>query len=275
MQPDRDGDEPSELDTSPIPDYSSLLRLDGRGFIVFGAGRGLGRQSAHALAQAGARLACVDNSTARAEKVAAEVNGVALTADVTRRADVERALEQAEAALGGVRGLVDVVGMVLGGTLADVSDDQYQREFDIVLKHAFLAMQLGGQAIASAGGGAMAFVGSIAGVGYSPGVSIYSAAKAALHHMVTSAANEFAPQGVRVNVVSPALVRTPRIGVGRGEDHWAVRAQSIPRGTVASTSEIASVILFLCSDLASNVTGQTLVADGGVSGRNWPDRFAR
>src|SRR5437868_526670 len=83
-----------------IPDYVRALRLDGQGFVVLGAGQGMGAQSAHALSQAGARLLCVDNDEARAEAIAQATGGEAIVADATQRADVQRVFQRADASFG-------------------------------------------------------------------------------------------------------------------------------------------------------------------------------
>ena len=250
-----------ERNTENVPDYLSLLRLDGGTFVVLGTGQGIGRQTAHALSQAGARIVCVDVDRARAEAVAAETRGVAIAADVTLRKDMERVFDE----VGRVHGVVDIVGMPVGGPLADTSDDAYQRQMDIVFKHAFLGMQLGAKAIAASGGGAMVFVGSISGIGVTPGLALYGAAKAALHHLVAYTSYEWASRGVRINAVAPGTTRTPQLMTLFPEERWPAIGRDIPRGTAAIPAEIASVILFLCSDLAINITGQTLVADGGIT----------
>jgi NAD(P)-dependent dehydrogenase (short-subunit alcohol dehydrogenase family) len=136
-----------------------------------------------------------------------------------------------------------------------------------VLNHAFLAVQIGGQAVAQAGGGSLVFVGSLAGLATLPGQVAYGAAKAALHHLVAGAARELGPRGVRVNAVAPGFVHTPRLNSLLSTEQWAQIDAQIPLGSAAQPAEIAATILFLSSDLASHVTGQTLSVDGGV-GRN-------
>src|SRR4051794_3375764 len=100
----------TSTDDTPVPDYPSLLRLDGQAFVVVGAGQGIGRQTAHALSQVGARVLTVDVEAARAEEIAAEVGGVAAVADATRREDVERIVREAKQAFGRLDGIVDIVG---------------------------------------------------------------------------------------------------------------------------------------------------------------------
>lgn len=262
-------------DKSPIPDYLAQLRFGGRTFIVLGAGAGIGRQVSHALAQAGAKVACIDRDPALAQSVADEVGGVAFTADITKRPDVERIFAETNNALGPISGLVDIVGMPVLGPLANLDDSRWAAQFDLVLNHAFLAMQIGGKAIADSGGGSMVFVASMAGVVSLPGQSAYGAAKAALIHLVSNVGKELGPSRVRVNAVAPGFARTPRLNTMLSEQQWAEIGKLIPLGTAADPSEIAGPIMFLSSGLASHVTGQTLLVDGGIAGnvqlpKLWP-----
>ena len=121
---------------APAPDYAGLLRLDGRGFLVLGAGRGIGEETARALAAVGARVFCVDVDEKRAREVAREVGGVACCADVTRRDEVERAVEAAEKELGAIAGLVDVVGMARFGSLLEIDDAGWDAQLDVNLRQA-------------------------------------------------------------------------------------------------------------------------------------------
>jgi NAD(P)-dependent dehydrogenase (short-subunit alcohol dehydrogenase family) len=251
---------------SDAPVYADRLRLDGRVFVVFGAGQGIGRATSHALAQSGATVACVDLDPKLADAVAGEVDGVALSGDVTDRADVERLFAEAGEA-GRLGGAVDIVGMNVSGPIFEADDVAWRSQLAIVLDHAFLAAQIGGRAIAAAGGGSMVFVGSIAGtVTTGPKHSIYGVAKAGLHQLVAYAGKELASQGVRVNAVSPGVTLTPRSIAKFSDEQLRKLGQLIPAGRPAQVPEIAAAILFLASDLSSYVTGQTLAVDGGLSG---------
>ena len=247
-------------------DYTAGLRLDGRVFVVLGAGQGIGRQSALALAQSGAIVGCVDRDAALARAVANDVGGFAVVADVTDRDDVERVFS-VSAQAGPVRGLVDIVGMNVSGQLASLDDDAWRRQFSVVVDHAFLSVQVGGRVMARAGGGSMVFVGSIAGsVTTGARHPAYGAAKAALHHLIAYAGKDLAGSGVRVNAVSPGVVLTPRSSANWSDDQVGALARLIPLGRPGEPADIAGPILFLASDLSAYVTSQVLTVDGGLAG---------
>lgn len=247
------------------PAYAGLMRLDGQGFVVLGAGQGIGEQSAHALSQSGARVLCVDVDSARAEAVADATGGEPATADVLSRSAMQAVFQQARERLGvPVRGIVDVVGMPVGRQLCDMDDASWQRQFDLVLRHAWLAIQYGVPVLDK--GGSIVLVGSMAGsIARSGTLLAYGAAKAALHHMARSAAQELAPRRIRVNVVAPGLTRTPRLVQANDQAFWDAQAGQIPLGRAAEPADIAAAILYLCTPLAGHVTGNIITVDGGAS----------
>ena len=247
-----------------IPDYPGLTRLTKRNFVVLGAGQGIGEQAAHALSQAGARVLCVDLDPGRAEAIAKAVSGHPCVADVTNREGIAKVFAGARAAFGPVHGIVDIVGVARIKELAEFADDDWEWQFGIVLRHAFLTLQYGAAAVAEAGGGAMVFVGSMAGNRVVPNQAVYGTAKAALHHLVRCAANEYAPRNVRINAIAPGFIRTPRLEELLSPQQWQAVESHIPLGHAATPAEIAATILFLAGDLSSHVTGQVLAVDGGL-----------
>lgn len=257
----------TSADDTPVPAYPDLLRLDGRGFVVVGAGQGIGRQAAHALASAGARLFCIDNQEQLAKEIAGEVNGAAWTADARDRADAEQAVAEARRQLGRVHGLVDIVGMARYGDILETTDEDWDWHFGMVLRHAFLFSQEVGRAMAEDGGGVMVFVASVSGITSAPRHAAYGAAKAGLMAWVRSLAVELGPAGVRANAVAPGVVWTPRVSAYLGEKGRAAQSANAPLRRVAEPADIAAAILFLASDLSAYVTGQTLVVDGGVGAK--------
>jgi NAD(P)-dependent dehydrogenase (short-subunit alcohol dehydrogenase family) len=210
---------------------------------------------------------CIDNQKELAEEVAAEVGGVAFVADARARDDVERAVTAAEAALGRIDGLIDIVGMAKYVTLLDTKDEDWDWTFDMVLRHAYLFSQAAGRAMAASGGGSMVFVASVSGITSAPRHAAYGAAKAGLMSWVRTLAVELGPKQIRANAVAPGMVWTPRISQYVGDKGKRANEENTPLGRVADPSDIARAILFFCSDLSSYVTGQTLVVDGGVSAK--------
>jgi NAD(P)-dependent dehydrogenase (short-subunit alcohol dehydrogenase family) len=242
-------------------------RLDGRGFVVLGAGGGgMGTQTSLALARAGATLLCVDNKESEAADIAAATGGTAHTADVTSRTDMEAVFARADQLFGDkFAGIVDIVGVARNSALPDAADDAIAWQFDIVLRHALLAVQIGAPMLARRGGGAITFVGSISGSSAIPTQGIYGIAKAALHQLVHYAAQEFGPGNVRVNAVAPGFVQTPRLKAVLPADVWQKIGDANPLRRPADPIDIAKAILFLSSDMASYVTSNVLTLDGGVS----------
>jgi NAD(P)-dependent dehydrogenase (short-subunit alcohol dehydrogenase family) len=256
------------FDSTPAPDYSNLARLDGKGFLVLGAGQGMGRQASHALRQAGASLFCVDKEKSRADQVATEVGGIAWTADCTQRAQVERLVDEAEKRLGRIDGFVDIIGIAMFKPMLEVDDALWDQQFDLVLRHAYLVSQIAGRRMRDSGGGSMVFIASVSGLAGAPRHAAYGAAKAGLMSWVRSLAVELGEYGIRVNAVAPGNIATPRIpDSAYTESKLKSLKEAIPLGRRGQTSEIASAALFLSSPLASYITGQTLVVDGGVSCR--------
>jgi NAD(P)-dependent dehydrogenase (short-subunit alcohol dehydrogenase family) len=259
----------TRTDNSPVPDFPGRLRLDGKGVVLVGAGTGIGRQTAHALAQCGARVMCVDLEPDLADEIAAEVGGIAWAGDATERPEMERLVRDSVEALGRVDAVVDIIGMSHYGPLIDMDDDEWNWHFRIVLRHAQLITQLFGRLLSESGGGALAFVASVSGLTAAPQHAAYGAAKAGLMSLVRSTAVELGPAGVRTNAVAPGVVWTPRVSAYLGEEGKQRNAENAPLRRVAQTSDIAGALLFLVSDLSAYVNGQTLTVDGGV-GQKFP-----
>jgi NAD(P)-dependent dehydrogenase (short-subunit alcohol dehydrogenase family) len=254
------------LDSSPVPDYRGLLDLHGRGYLVAGAGRGMGRQTAHAISAHGGRVLCVDIDQPRAEAVAKEVGGIPLVGDARDPATVESMVERAVAEFGSLDGVVDIIGMARYASIVDMTDLDWDWVQNMVVRHAFLLIRAAGKVMREQRRGAMVFITSMNGIASAPYHAAYGVAKAGLAHLVKTAAWEMRPYEVRVNAVAPGSIASPRVAFTRGVD-----PAELADGTLASmgrTSDIAAAVLFFLSDLASYVSGQVLAVDGAILAKN-------
>lgn len=249
-------------------------RLEGRRAIVTGAGNGIGRAAALKLAAEGARVGCIDVDEAAAKATAAAItdaagSALALVADVTDEAQVERALSVAEEAFVGLDIVVANAGILLAGQddRADRLDVAvWRRVVDVNLTGIFLTCKHGIRALLRTGHGAVVCTASPTGLfGLAPGLDAYSASKAGVYGLIRVLANDYAAEGIRVNGVIPGYTDTPMNDyVERPAGHERIIA-TIPLRRQGTASEVANVIAFLASDEASYVTGAVWAADGGMT----------
>lgn len=255
------------MTTSLLKDHLKLARLDGRAYVVLGAGGGgIGDATCGALAAAGAQLLCVDRSEEQARTIAELVGGEPFAAEVTRRSEVQKVFDHAKVTMGDrFAGVVDVIGLAKNARIGEMNDDDIELQFDSVVRHAYLTVQIAGPMLAANGGGTLTFVGSLSGMAAIPNQTFYGMAKAALHHLIRYAAQELGPDGIRVNGVAPGFVSTPRLLSLMPRAMWDRLEAANPLRRVATPEDIAKAILFLTSDLAQYVNGNILTLDGGVS----------
>jgi NAD(P)-dependent dehydrogenase (short-subunit alcohol dehydrogenase family) len=244
-----------------------LLGVKGRTAIVWGGGGGMGEATVDLLAQAGCPVGVVDIDQGLADKVAARVReqggkAIGLRADVREEADVEAVVSTVVRELGVPTLSASVVGMALFKPFLDFTLEDWDGELKRNLRPGFLIGRTVAREMHKAGQkGAIAFVQSISGLQSASNHVAYGAAKAGLRSLVQSMALELGPIGIRVNAVAPGPIRTVRVGAMPGVIESTSRR--VPLGRMGEVSEIASALLFLLSDMAGFITGQTIVADGG------------
>ena len=250
----------------------SLAPAGPRVALVTGGTSGIGRATALAFARTGARVVFTGSRTEAGADVLKEITsngGEArfVLADATKDSDHE-AVAAAVEELGNLSYVFNNAG--IAGDLAPAAafnDATYTSVFDTNVRAILRDFQWQIPAMIASGGGVIVNNSSIAARVGMPGASIYSASKGALEALTRSVAMKLASHGIRVNAVAPGGVRTPGFEgfFGDDEDAMAGFASRHPIGRVATPEEIADIVVWLCSDAASFVTGQVIVADGGYT----------
>jgi NAD(P)-dependent dehydrogenase (short-subunit alcohol dehydrogenase family) len=247
------------------------FRLDGKNALVTGAGRGIGRALAVALAEAGARVAIVGRDSDGASATLSAIkdaggDGVVITADINTDEGIETAITQTVGQLGSLDILVNNAGYCIHKPALDVTRDDYHAVMGINMEALYFLSQAAAKVMHKQGGGNIINVGSISSliVNRPQWQPVYNASKAAVHQLTKSFAVEWAPLNIRVNAIAPGYIKTEMAPVDepRFKTRWI---DDSPQQRYAMPEELGTTVVYLASEGSSFMTGSIVVIDGGYT----------
>jgi NAD(P)-dependent dehydrogenase (short-subunit alcohol dehydrogenase family) len=250
----------------------SPFDLTGKVAVITGSSRGIGRAIAESMAALGAKVVISSRKAEACEAVAREIaanggNAAAIPCNISRKTEVEALVDGAQKRFGTVDVLVcNAAVNPVYGPLRELSDEAFDKVMGANVKSNLWLCNLTIPAMAERGGGAVILVSSIAGLRGTDRLGAYSISKAADFALVRNLAVEWGPHNVRVNCIAPGLVKTDFArALWEDETLLAQRTAQTPLRRIGEPHEIGPVAAFLASPAASFITGQIIVADGGVT----------
>ena len=241
------------------------IDLTGKVALVTGGTRGIGRAIAQTLYAAGAKVAITGRDLDRATAAAAELGdrSIGLACEMTDAAQIEAAVAATEQRLGPIDILVNNAGLTRDQILLRMSESDWDAVLDANLKGAFLAIKAVTKGMMKRRAGRIVNIASVVGLTGNKGQANYAASKAGLIGLSKSVAKEYASRNILVNCVAPGFIETDMTDGLPGEAKTAL-LQQIALGRLGKPEDVAGAVLYLASDLATYMTGQVLVVDGGM-----------
>lgn len=249
----------------------SLFSVQGKVALVTGAGTGMGRQFAHTLAEAGARVVCVARNQARLEAVASSIRdaggeAVAVAGDVGSTAGVEAVFDAAEQAFGRVNVLVNCAAQVDFGLFPDVKDENWEALLNVNFTGMMRTCRSFSRRLIAAGEpGAIVNITSIIGEQVIPGIPTYGTLKAAAIQLTRSMAVDLNGQGIRVNAISPGYFQTEMAASLFESEAGKALIERHPLKRLGQVEELDGPLLLLASDASSHMNGAVVTVDAGHS----------
>jgi NAD(P)-dependent dehydrogenase (short-subunit alcohol dehydrogenase family) len=247
------------------------MKFEGKTALVTGGASGMGAATARLFAESGARVVIVDRDEPRAREQAAALSALALPGDVADPGFCAEAVGEAVRRHGRLDCLVNAAGVMVRASGLDTSDEDWRRLMAVNVDGVFFMCRAALRQMKAQGSGAVVNFGSIWGELSGKGALAYAASKGAVHQITRTFALEHARDGIRVNAVCPGEVDTPMLrAAGRprpltDEEARDLGERVVPMGRLARPEEIARMVLFLCSEEASYVTGAMHYVDAGYS----------
>lgn len=248
---------------------SEALGLDGKVALIAGAGNGIGRATALQFAEFGARIIVADIETDAASRTATEIcdlggTAVSATADVGSTKDISDLIEGAIEKFGRLDVLHNNASWFTRKEAIEMPEEEWDKTITVSLKAAFVSAKFAVPHMLEAGG-AIVNTASVHGLVAFPKHPAYAAAKSGLIGLTRQLACEYGSAGIRVNAVAPGAIDTRIWGEGKAaEERKRERARDVPLGRLGYAEEVADAVVFLASDMASYITGECLVVDGGL-----------
>jgi 3-oxoacyl-[acyl-carrier protein] reductase len=241
------------------------IDLTGKNAVVTGSTRGIGRAIAEAFAQSGARVAVVGRDLQRAEEAASAVgnNAAGFAADVGDTAAIAKLVVDVEKAFGSIDILVNNAGITRDNLVMRLKDDDWDAVQNANLRGAFAAIRAVSRGMMKKRAGRIINIASIVGLIGNKGQANYAASKAGLIALTKSVAKELGSRNILVNAVAPGFIETEMTAAMTPEARAAL-GQQIALERLGSVEDVAAMVAFLASDLASYITGQVFVVDGGM-----------
>ncbi len=246
--------------------------LKGHVAVVTGSSKGIGRSIAHNLAALGARVIVSSRKAESCEAVAAEIRdaggeATVIPCHIGRRPDCEALIKGALQAYGRIDALVcNAAVNPYFGPLSGISDDQFDKIMETNVRSNLWLANLAAPGMAERGGGSITIISSIGGLKGSDKLGAYGVSKAADFGLARALAVELGPQNIRVNCIAPGLVKTEFArALWEDQDNLKKRTDSTPLRRIGEPDDIGGIAAFLASPAAAFITGQVIVADGGVT----------